>query len=101
MKGGPRPNSGRPRGRKSYQGKSESRRVIEARIRELNRRGIESAKQDARLAVQLLPYDEPRLANVVAHNTTEVHYVARIPTPILDIEEWKEAAKKTLLLSDK
>ena len=76
--------------------------MIEARIRELNRRGIESAKQEAaRLAVLLLPYDEPRLANVVAHNTTEVHYVARIPTPILDIEEWKEAAKTTLLLPDK
>jgi hypothetical protein len=63
---------------------------------------MESAKQEAaRLAVQLLPYDEPRLANVVAHNTTEVHYVARIPTPILDIDEWQKAAKATLLLPDK
>jgi hypothetical protein len=99
--GGWRPNSGRPKGKKNYQGKSESRKVIEARIRELNRRGIESAKAEAaRLAVQLLPYDEPRL-NAVTAQVENIHYVARIPTPITDIDEWQKVAKATLLLPDK
>jgi hypothetical protein len=101
-RGGVRPNSGRPKGKKSYAGKSESRRVIEARIRELLRRGHETAKQEAaRLAVQLLPYDEPRLNAVTAQTEVTHTYVARIPSQILDITEWQEVAKKTLLLDSK
>jgi hypothetical protein len=100
-KGGARVGAGRPKKgetRPSRAQKSKSRWVIETRINELLKRGIESAKQEAaRLAVQLLPYDEPRLANVVAETTTTVTYVARIPHPVKDITEWQEQTKTLLL----
>jgi len=53
------------------------------------------------LAVQLLPYDEPRLNAVTSQAEVTHTYVARIPSPILDIEEWQRSAKATLLLPDK
>jgi hypothetical protein len=95
--GGRRPGAGRPKGAKTGQGKSESRKVLEARLRELNRRGTEDAKKEAcRVAVQLLPYDEPRLQSVVGEVST-IHYVARLPAPILDIEEWQKQTAPLLL----
>jgi hypothetical protein len=95
--GGRRPGCGRPKGASTGLGKSESRKVLEARLRELKRRGTEDAKKEAvRVAVQLLPYDEPRL-QAVTGEIKNVHYVARLPEPILDIDEWQ--AKMVPLLS--
>jgi hypothetical protein len=90
MAGGWRPGSGRPKGATSYKGKSESRRTLETRMRELNRRGTEDAKKEAcRIAVQLLPFEEPRLQAVMAQTEITHTYVARLPAPILDLEEWQ------------
>jgi hypothetical protein len=72
MPGGRRPGAGRPKGATNYKGKSESRATLERRMRELNRRNTETAKKEAcRIAVQLLPYDEPRLQAVMASTTIE------------------------------
>jgi hypothetical protein len=66
----------------------------------LRKRGDEAAKQEAaRLALQLMPYEEPRLNAVMAETTTTVRYVARLPEPILDITEWQ--TKTAPLLTDK
>ena len=98
--GAGRPKRGQEKSRKAE--KSKSRWVIETRINELLARGIESAKQEAtRLAVQLLPYDEPRLNAVTSQAEVTHTYVARIPSPIMDIEEWQRSAKATLLLPEK
>ena len=61
MKPGPKPGNLRnPK-------KRLARETIENRIRELLRRGDENSKAEAaRLAVQLLPYEEPRLQAVMA-----------------------------------
>src|SRR5262249_24983820 len=49
-----------------------ARDTIEGRIRELLRRGDEQSKTEAaRLAVQLLPYEEPRLQAVMAKTLLE------------------------------
>jgi hypothetical protein len=91
MAGGKRPGAGRPFGSKSFAGKSESRATLERRLKELNRRGTEDAKKEAcRLAIQLLPFCEPKLNAVAVQATTTVTYVARLPAPIKDIEEWQK-----------
>jgi hypothetical protein len=98
MRGGWRPGSGRPKGATNYKGKSESRKTLETRLRELNRRGTEDAKKEAcRIAVQLLPFDEPKLAAVLAQTETKVTYVARLPSPIEDIEEWQRQMMPLLI----
>ena len=66
MKPGPKP--GKLRNPK----KRLARDTIEGRIRELLRRGDENSKAEAaRLAVQLLPYEEPRLQAVMAKTLLE------------------------------
>jgi hypothetical protein len=98
-RGGRRPSAGRPRGATSYKDKSESRKTLETRLRELNRRGTEDAKREScKIAIQLLPYDEPRLQAVMSQAEITHTYVARIPSPILDIEEWQKSAETLLLL---
>ena len=75
-----------------------ARDTIESRIRELVKRGDESSKKEAcRLAVQLLPYEEPKLSAVLATTETKVTYVARLPAPILDIAEWQKQMTPLLL----
>ena len=96
-RGGWRPGAGRPKGATDFKGKTKARQFIEARMNELAHRGTESAKQEAcRLAVQLLPYDEPRLSAVTAQ-VESVTYVARIPTPILDVDEWQRQTAPLLV----
>ena len=49
-----------------------ARDTIESRIRELVKRDDETSKKEAcRLAVQLLPYEEPRLQAVMSQTTLE------------------------------
>jgi hypothetical protein len=75
-----------------------ARDTVEARIRELIRRGDEPSKAEAaRLAVQLLPYEEPRLQAIMAQTEHKVTYVARLPAPIESIEEWQKQMKPLLL----
>jgi hypothetical protein len=75
-----------------------ARDTIESRIRELVKRGDESSKQEAaRLAVQLLPYEEPRLQAIMAQTEHKVTYVARLPEPIQSIEEWQKQVTPLLL----
>jgi hypothetical protein len=96
-RGGFRVGAGRPKGATDFKGKTKSRIFIEQRMNELAQRNTESAKQEAcRLAVQLLPYDEPRLSAVTAQ-VESVTYVARIPTPILDIDEWQKQTNQLLI----
>src|SRR5262249_53328385 len=70
MKPGPKPGqlmNNKPKARKRL-----ARNTIEARIRELLRRNTEDSKAEAaRLAVQLLPYEEPRLQAVMAQTVLE------------------------------
>jgi len=78
---------------------SLGRRAVEGRINELLKRGDEASKSEAaRLGLQLLNFDEPKLQAIAAETTTTVHYVARLPEPILDITEWQT---KTAPLLDK
>jgi hypothetical protein len=83
------------RGRKSGQlwngirPKRLARDTIESRIRELMKRTDEASKAEAcRLAAVLLPFEEPKLQAIMAQTETKVTYVARLPEPIQDIEEW-------------
>jgi hypothetical protein len=104
--GGPRPGAGRPRRgsekNRRRMGKSKSRYVLERRIRVLLERGTETAEiEAAKWAKELLPYDEPRLNAVTSQSEVTHHYIARIPLPIEDIDEWQKVAKATLLLPDK
>jgi hypothetical protein len=97
MKRGPKPgqlNNNKPKPKRL------ARDTIEGRIRELLRRGDEPSKAEAaRLAVQLLPFEEPKLQAVMAQTEHKVTYVARLPEPIQDVEEWKRLTAP--LLSDK
>ena len=75
-----------------------ARATIENRIRELLRRGDEDSKAEAaRLAMGLMPFEEPRLAAVMAQTEHKVTYVARLPSPIQDIEEWQQQTANLLL----
>ena len=101
MPGGKRPGAGRPWGSKSFAGKSDSRATLERRLKELNRRGTEDAKREAcRIAVQLLPFCEPKLNAVAVQATTTVTYVARLPAPIKDVEEWQRQMVPLLTQQD-
>jgi hypothetical protein len=67
-----------------------ARDTIESRIRELVKRTDEASKAEAcRLAAVLLPFEEPKLQAIMARTETKVTYVARLPEPIQDVEEWK------------
>jgi len=129
-KGGARPGAGRPRknlpsriskeplptdaplkckrGRKSAQlwngirPKRLARDTIESRIRELVKRTDEASKAEAcRLAAVLLPFEEPKLQAIMAQTETKVTYVARLPEPIQDIEEWQKQMTPLLLKDNK
>jgi hypothetical protein len=72
-------------------------RILRARIRELERRGTEDAKKEAcRLAIQLLPYEAPRLQAVMAQTELTTTYIARLPAPIESIEEWQREMTRLL-----
>jgi hypothetical protein len=101
-KGGARPGAGRPRRGQERPRKSKSRWVIETRMNELLALGTMPAKQEAaRLAVQLLPYDEPRLNAVMAKTEITHHYVARIPEQIVDVDEWQTKARALITYQKK
>jgi hypothetical protein len=75
-----------------------ARDTIESRIRELVKRNDEESKREAcRLAATLLPFEEPKLAATMVQSETTVRYVARLPSPIQDIEEWKKLTEPLLL----
>src|SRR5262245_32150525 len=89
---------GPKKGQIKAQNKKFARGVIEARIRELLKRNTEPAKVEAaRLAIAIMPFEEPRLAAAVVKSEVSVNYVAELPSPIKDITEWQ----KTLQLLDK
>jgi hypothetical protein len=98
MRGGWRPGSGRPKGATSYRSKPPSYKFLEKRLRELDRRGTEDAKKEGcKVAALLLPHDMPRLQAVMAQTETKVTYVARLPSPIEDIEEWQRQMMPLLI----
>jgi hypothetical protein len=77
---------------------SLGRKVVEGRIRELMSRSDEPSKAEAaRLGLQLMNWDEPRLQAVMAQTETTVTYVARLPAPIESIEEWQKQMTPLLL----
>ena len=129
-KGGARPGAGRPckkwpsqisgqplpagaplkckRGRKPGQlwngirPKRLARDTIESRIRELVKRTDEASKAEAcRLAAVLLPFEEPKLQAIMAQTETKVTYVARLPEPIQDIEQWQKQMTPLFLKGSK
>ena len=77
---------------------SLGRRAVEGRINELLKRGDEASKAEAaRLGLQLMNWDEPRLQAVMAQTETTVTYVARLPALIESIEEWQKQMTPLLL----
>jgi hypothetical protein len=81
---------------------SLGRRAVEGRIHELLKRGDEASKGEAaRLGLQLMAFDEPKLQAVMAQTETRVTYVARLPEPILDITEWQAKTAPLLLPKNK
>jgi hypothetical protein len=116
-KGGRRPGAGRPKGTKGR--KAVSAAIVKKAVSEgkplpldvllfsmdhyygvaIAVEGLidEAALKEATLLAQAAaPYCHPRLNAVQQQTETTVTYVARLPSPVTDIEEWKKTVQALL-----
>jgi hypothetical protein len=91
-RGGFRPNSGR-KGGKDWHGRRGERSKSYRRMMQWADQlwDVGQKEKAVRIYQILLQHDEPKLTAVAAQVSTQVTYVARLPAPIMDIDEWQIA----------
>lgn len=106
-KGGSRVGAGRKRGRKPGSGNRKKSAVIVAAchksgktplwymLKVMNDPEAEQVRRD-QMAVAAAPYVHAKLQAIVAQTEVTTTYIARLPLPIENIEEWQKQTKLLL-----